>query len=305
MDLLSHLSLQSFDNFEKGYLEPLKRHFVSKDREFKFSCLHCLSRLLKNMASHEWSRHQRQTAVPSDKQPLHRETLFSSTTEEDVDDFNPLVTIHLFVKYVGHLILIALEQENQHILISHAAMKFYEVVADLPQVYGVPHLSLPPPSVLFTGLLALTPVLLSRACAHLVKVKQSLSDVSRKERSLQLTQTFNSVVLDFCDALWRNMIFKKSRKSDYPSLAFDLTKDQLDACSVQQPHKRLNLVHHPALTGLVLRFFKETQEADRLNQLSPSAIWQESRFKQVYLQFLSQNHLTGITDFINTFIHIN
>ena len=38
-----------------------------------------------------------------------RETLFSSTTEEDVDDFNPLVTIHLFVKYVGHLILIALE----------------------------------------------------------------------------------------------------------------------------------------------------------------------------------------------------
>ena len=49
----------------------------------------------------------------------------------------------------------------------------------------------------------------------------------------------------------------------------------------------------------------QTQEADRLHLLAPSAIWQESQFKQVYLQFLSQNYLTGITDFIKTFVHTN
>lgn len=49
----------------------------------------------------------------------------------------------------------------------------------------------------------------------------------------------------------------------------------------------------------------QTQEADRLHLLAPSAIWQESRFKQVYLQFLGQNYLTGITDFIKTFVHTN
>lgn len=36
-------------------------------------------------------------------------SLFSTVTEEDAEDFNPLITIRLFIKYVDHLILIALE----------------------------------------------------------------------------------------------------------------------------------------------------------------------------------------------------
>ncbi|CAI8007739.1 hypothetical protein GBAR_LOCUS5355 [Geodia barretti] len=76
-------------------------------------------------------------------------------------------------------------------------------------------------------------------------------------------------------------------------------------CAITQPHKRLNLVHHPALVGLTLQFLTETQDANKLDQLSPSAIWQETRFKQVYLQFLTQNHQSGICDFIRTFVHTN
>lgn len=101
----------------------------------------------------------------------------------------------------------------------------------------------------------------------------------QNERDLQLTQKFNSMVLDFCDALWRNMIFKKKSKTSYPTLAFDLPRwacllcqhlpfnrvslppsffrDLLESCSILQPHKRLNLVHHPALIGLVIQFFME------------------------------------------------
>ena len=102
-------------------------------------------------------------------------------------------------------------------------------------------------------------------------------------------------------------------------------------CAVTQPHKRLNLVHHPAMIGFALKFLTEvralslshvhtlthnanththlklpltqTQDADTLDQLVPSAIWQETRFKQAYLQFLTQSHLSGIADFIRTFIH--
>ena len=41
-----------------------------------------------------------------------RVSLFSSDAEEDVEDFNPLATIRLFIKYVDHLIIIALEVNN-------------------------------------------------------------------------------------------------------------------------------------------------------------------------------------------------
>ena len=103
--------------------------------------------------------------------------------------------------------------------------------------------------------------------------------LSQNERDLQLTQTFNTLVLDFSNALWRNMIFKKSnsKTGDYPTLAFDLPRlkslhltrlkmtllviislrEQLVECDISQPHKRLNLVHHPAMIGLVLQFFIE------------------------------------------------
>lgn len=53
----------------------------------------------------------------------------------------------------------------------------------------------------------------------------------QNERDLQLTQMFNSMVLDFCDALWRNMIFKKKSKTSYPTLAFDLPRWALSSLS--------------------------------------------------------------------------
>jgi centromere protein I len=305
MDLLSHLSLQPFDDFEKGFLEPIKKQFVSKDRDFKCQCVHCFSRLLKNMAAFEWPRHQKQQSGPVETD-THRLSLFSPVTDDEVDDFNPLTTINLFIKYVDYLVTIGLEQEKQHVLLYHTAMEFYSVVADLPAVFDVPHLFLPSTSVLITGLLGHSPIFISTACTHLVKVKENLSALSKNQRSLKLTQTFNSVVLDFCNALWRNMIFKKtSKNSEYQTLAFDLPREELQICAITQPHKRLNLVHHPALVGLTIQFLAETQDANKLDQLSPSAIWQETRFKQVYLQFLTQNHQSGISDFIRTFVHTN
>ena len=179
---------------------------------------------------------------------------------------------------------------------------------------------------------------------------------SQNERSLRLTQTFNSLVLDFCNALWRDMIFRETaRNSEYPTLCFDLprymetfmklltlvlpftcmyTHTQRGAQNVcgytasqateprppssydwicpKVPYRgqsSLSLMHthtltHNANTHTHLKLpLTQTQDADILDQLVPSAIWQETRFKQAYLQFLTQSHLSGIADFIRTFIH--
>ena len=40
---------------------------------------------------------------------VRRLSLFSPVSEEEEDDFNPLETVGLFVKYVDHLIVAALE----------------------------------------------------------------------------------------------------------------------------------------------------------------------------------------------------
>ena len=40
---------------------------------------------------------------------MDRLSLFSPVTDEEVDDFNPLTTINLFIKYVDYLVTIGLE----------------------------------------------------------------------------------------------------------------------------------------------------------------------------------------------------
>ena len=40
---------------------------------------------------------------------MDRLSLFSPVTDDEVDDFNPLTTINLFIKYVDYLVTIGLE----------------------------------------------------------------------------------------------------------------------------------------------------------------------------------------------------
>lgn len=45
----------------------------------------------------------------------------------------------------------------------------------------------------------------------------------QSQRDLQLTHSFNSIVLDFCDALWRNRAFSNDSRP-YPTLLFHLSR---------------------------------------------------------------------------------
>lgn len=298
--LLSHLSLQPFEDLEERYLQPLKQHFVSKDKKFKFAVLTCLAEMLRNFAVHEWPRHQRRREAWNEGTASHRLSLFSTAgdTEDACEDFEPLDTLRLFVRYVDHLIAVSLEEERNHVLIQHAATRFYEVVRELPTTHGI-LLSLPHDSLVFGSLLGPDAVALSRTCSLLVSCKENFSKLKRSQRDFQMTHTFNSTVLDFCDSLWRNLAFSDSDRP-YPTILFKLSKEHLTICDVDSPHSRLSIIQHPALVGFVRRFFKETQEDSR--RLHPTAIWKEPRFKQAYMDFLRENHLNGLVRFIETFV---
>ena len=188
---------------------------------------------------------------------MDRLSLFSPVTDEEVDDFNPLTTINLFIKYVDYLVTIGLEVRSSlfvwcprdylwllareaacsSVSCSHGVLQCGEwyhfdsssseystinpellkmlfdirncalnavgrhtwhakepicrknfavntvflpsnvetpfidfQVADLPGVYDVPHLLLPSTSVLITGLLGHSPIFISTACSHLVRL---------------------------------------------------------------------------------------------------------------------------------------
>ena len=49
--------------------------------------------------------------------------------DEDPPDFDPCLTLRLFVQYVENLLCITMEIEKDHSLIQHAAASFYEVVS--------------------------------------------------------------------------------------------------------------------------------------------------------------------------------
>ena len=46
---------------------------------------------------------------------------------------------------------------------------------------------------------------------------------NQSQRDLQLTHSFNSIVLDLCDALWRNRAFSNDSRP-YPTLLFHLSR---------------------------------------------------------------------------------
>ena len=127
-------------------MDPLNQLFVSNDVTFKVRQLHinlhslnsyclcvqcdilsCLTELLRNFAQLEWHRYQKRVEDKQQRFALLMQSpewrfsivvlslspdrrIFSfSREEEEQEDFDPLLTMKMVVKYVDHLILIALE----------------------------------------------------------------------------------------------------------------------------------------------------------------------------------------------------
>lgn len=301
--LLSYSSLQHFESLESLYLSPLKSLFVKKGLRFKHSLLCCLVDLLHYWGALEWPRYRKK--VDAESANLRLSIFPDSVWNQDDDqlDFDPILSITLLARHVEDLLCIALVQERGHTLINHTAASFYEMVIALPNAYGVkPLLLMPHPQIVNMSVLSLEPSALSRILSCYISLQDNLTHTEKSRHSRVAINTFNSVVLDMCDSLWRDLAFASyERPYSVSTHLFTVSKEALTSHGFPSVSNQLSIIHHPALLGFVRGFFKETQGSNHF-KFKPSAIWKQQKYKDAYLQFLQCKLLTGITSFILTFI---
>ena len=298
LDLLPFLPLKRFEDLHSTVLASIEQLFRKEGIEFKYNCLMSLVELLRRMVTLEWNRRKRLCDDGN-----HRvSSVFSEYYyTEDIADtqIDAVESIKRLVSYAGRLAVLGLQDNNDCVLLQHAALSLCELVCGLREEYKIPVLILPPVPLVYGSLLSGSIVPLSRICACLIQYKEVLSKLSQSERDHKFTVTFNSIVLDFCDALWRNLAFTSSQRP-CPSLLFTLPREVLLSCGLVNTHEKLSITHHPALLGVVKRFFQTLERCPP--HPHPAMIFTQAHLRKAYLQYLLSHQMASLVRFIRAFV---
>eukprot|EP00731_Ephydatia_muelleri_P030141 Em0021g664a len=297
LGLLPFLPLKRFEDLYSTVLTPIEQLYRKEGIEFKYDCLMSLIELLRKMVTLEWNRRKR---LHGDGD--HRvSSVFSEYYTEDTTgaQIDAAESIKRLASYSGRLAVLGLQDNNECSLLQHAALSLCELVCGLREEYNIPVVILPPVPLVYGSLLSGSVVPLSRICACLTQYKEVLSKLPQSERDHKLTVTFNSIVLDFCDALWRNLAFVNSQRP-YPTLLFTLPREVLHSCGLVNTHEKLSITHHPALLGVVKQFFQTLEKCPP--HPHPAMIFTQANLRKAYLQYLLSHQLASLVRFIRAFV---
>jgi len=209
----------------------------------------------------------------------------------------------------------ALIQENDHPLLQVCATALYHTVANLNTKHQVPFVLPPSPTLVYRMLMSPTAIGVSSMCGILSEYKQSFQSLknivnehgdehpSALYRSgLEKISVYNSYILDFCNALWKNNPVRpeEQEKNSVKSLLCRHAHETglftwFEKADISYVQKAFNLTDSIAFVCFFNDFMEENgfQETDSVSA--------EKKFG--YLAFLSKERgCKGIVDFLATFI---
>ena len=152
------LSFLNFPGFSTCYLKPLQKLFFSSSVAWKVKLLSSLSSLLHNWASLDWKLFY---DTEEGKTGTKLMELVFERPSAKTDHFR---TIHDFIVLMDSMCVLALQAENDHVLLQHAVLSFFEVVVTLHTHYDVPFVVIPSRAIVFRSLLSDTGMAVSRIC---------------------------------------------------------------------------------------------------------------------------------------------
>lgn len=308
--LISRCRLYQFAELNEMILEPLRQLFFASSVYFKGQMIICFTELLQNFAQVEYRRYkytinlQKQRASSSDYLPD-----ICSVFSLEVEEFSALRTIQDFIRFVDAVCVIGLQQENSNLMLIHCILGFFEQVAGLYTTYGVPLFCVPSYGIWYTCLFHQSAMVIARLCAIVCKYReaysalrsssQHLTEDEQINRKLSLHQSIgiiNAYMTDMCDMLWRNRAFKAN--SSVETIFRLVSADVLNQLEIQRPNSRFSIYLNRAFLGFSNKFLKSNPSSN--NQVvNPAAIKQ---CKDIYLEFLDQENVHGISEFVKTCI---
>lgn len=145
------------------YLKPLQKLFFSSPVSWKARLLTTFAALLQNWASIDWKLLYESAEGISDRSL--KELAFGKLSSQ-TDHFR---TMHDFILLVDSMCIAAFQEENDHILLQHATLSFFDVVVELHTTYDLPFVTIPSAAIVYHCLLSDTGMATSRICGIITK----------------------------------------------------------------------------------------------------------------------------------------
>ncbi|OBZ85717.1 Centromere protein I [Choanephora cucurbitarum] len=269
LELITYLKPTSFRELYQYVLKPLSRLYITSDVKWKARLILCYSDWLRNWAALDWKQHvHNRNEATTD---VDRLTTFFGHLSFNVDYFQ---TIQRFVEHVDKLCIAGLLAEEDHVLLQHAGLTFFELVASISRQDDIPDIIIPAATFVHRNFFSTTAMAVSRMCGiiHQYKVAFEENDHKSVNWSSKHTQEyldhFNTYMMDICNSLWRNLGLCKSKEQ---AQAFSFTEKNieqfLELCQDKQvdPKLVLSITHSGALLSLSKRFMEIIEEDEKVN----------------------------------------
>ncbi|XP_076453691.1 centromere protein I-like [Babylonia areolata] len=297
--LLTRCHIYPFNELNDLILEPLRQLYCSSSVYFKCQCLLTLTELLKNYAVYECPRLKAWTATMSADDPTSTPlgenpnvcVLFPERLNETVQVTSVFQNL---TSFIDKLAVLGLQLEGDNPLLLHIIVSYIQLLSSLTDHPGVDHIILPSSTLVRLVLFSSSTAAVSMMAAAFCRYKESFTHVTVRRR--ESVSTFNDMLVDICDALWRNKAFSNPLQGSLKAVSVALTPI-FSRLAITYPSSRFSIFQGQAFLCYAWSFLVKTQPAGK--KVHPNQL---KTVKDAYLQFLQQEHLEGIIRFINTFI---
>ncbi|KAG0165124.1 hypothetical protein DFQ30_008930 [Apophysomyces sp. BC1015] len=318
-ELLTFVKPESFDELYISFLKPLYRLYCVSDVVWKSRLILCYTEWLKNWALLDWNRHSTRRATADPNEEVDNLIWLFQGLSYNVDYFR---TMQEFIQHVDQVNVMGLILEEDHPLLQHATLSFFELVSSISIHHDIPEIIIPAAPFVYRTFFSVTPMAVSRVCGIIAQYKKAFEDNDRKTSDWVSRHTqsyldhFNAYVMDICNALWRNLALSRTGQT---AMAFSLTDEIIekykDICETrdEQLSLSLSLTHSAAFIGFSKRFTVAKEDgigvslrhdgpltSQYLKELSQNngLPWSYSEFRFEYLDYISKLGLRGVHDLL-------
>lgn len=142
-------------------------------------------------------------------------------------DINYFGTIQKLVEHVDRICVMGLLAEEDHPLIQHAGLSFFELIATISLQDDIPDIIIPAATFVHRNFFAGSAMPVDRICGIIHKYKLAFEENDEKTEDWMSRHTpqyldhFNMYMKDICNAVWRSLALKKGNDETVP---FSLTE---------------------------------------------------------------------------------
>ncbi|KAI8146316.1 Mis6-domain-containing protein [Fennellomyces sp. T-0311] len=264
-ELITFIKPASYAEINDAFLKPLYRIYSYSDVEWKARLILCYTEWFKNWALLDWKRHTERRDAEVDIEVDNLIWLFQGL-DCNVDYFQ---TMQHFINHVDRISVIGLTQEDDHPLLQHAALSFFEFASGISIRHDIPEIIIPGASLIYRSFFSTSGMAMSRICGIIYQYKRAFEENDRKTGDWVTRHTsdylddFNTYVMDICSAVWRNQALGEPVPEKLPfSLTTEITNVYHGLCESrgESANMALSLTHSGCLAGFSEQLMSEKED---------------------------------------------